>query len=236
MSPLTELLRRATAEELRAVAGTAFARRLARGTLERGAYVRWLSCLQAIYAELEWALMWHRQHPVVGPLCLPELWCNELLQDDLSALLGPSWYASAHRQDAAPTVERLGLLCDEAPELLAAHAWALYATALPGQGQTGGGVARTLGLRGSAGTVFLRHATHLDGEAYRAHLLDTLDQLTLSASAREALLHEASRAVRGVYALFDMLGRGLPQERQAREEGRSGWLQALTPLRGAFGA
>jgi heme oxygenase (biliverdin-producing, ferredoxin) len=236
MSALTELLRRATTEQMRAVSGTLFARRLARGALERGSYVRWLACLQAIYAELEWALLWNRRHPVVGPLCLPELWCNELLQDDLHALLGPGWYASARRHEAAPTVERLGWLCDEAPELLAAHAWVLYATALPGGGQTGGSLARALGLRGSAGTVFLRHATHLDGEAYRAHLLDTLDQLSPDAKTREALVHEASRAVRGVHEFFEVLGRGLPMLREEREEPRSGWLQSLTPLRGAYGA
>jgi len=236
VSTLTELLRQATATELRAAASTAFAQRLARGELDRTHYVRLLANLQAVYAELEWALLWNRRHPVVGPLCLPELWCNELLQDDLRTLLGPGWYASARRQEAAPTVERLGWLCDEAPELLAAHAWVLYATALPGGGQTGSSLARALGLRGSAGTVFLRHATHLDGEAYRAHLLDTLDQLSPDAKTREALVHEASRAVRGVHELFEVLGRGLPMLREEREEPRSGWLQALTPLRGAYGA
>ena len=58
---------------------------------------------------------------------------------------------------------------------------------------TGPALARRLGLRGTSGTDFLRHATHLDGTAYRAHLLDTLDQLPLRASPREALLRERGR-------------------------------------------
>ncbi|MET0406569.1 MAG: biliverdin-producing heme oxygenase [Cystobacter sp.] len=236
MSGLPELLRRVTAEEMRAVAGTPFAQRLARGTVDRVGYVRWLSNLQSIYAELEWALMWNRQHPVVGALCLPELWCNELIQDDLRALLGPGWYATARRQDATPTVQRLGLLCDEAPELLAAHAWVLYATELPGEGQTGAAVARALGLRGAAGTVFLRHATRLDGEAYRAHLLDMLDQMSPDERTRESLAHEAVRAVRGLRGLFETMSRGLSAHPGGRDASRSGWLQSLTPLRGAFGA
>ena len=227
MSPLTEVLRRATAEEMQRVLQTPFAQRLAGGALERGGYVRWLANLQALYAELEWALMWNRRHAVVGPLCLPELWCNELLQDDLRALLGTGWYASTRRQDVAKGVQRLGLLCDEAPELLAAHAWVLYATPLTGAGQTGPSLARRLGLRGTSGTDFLRHATHLDGEAYRAHLLDTLDQLPPDARLHEALVHEATRAVRQLRELFEGLGRGLPQP---REESRGRWFEALTSV------
>lgn len=203
MMTLTRQLRWATEEPARAVAHTPLARGLARGDVDRAGYVRLLSCWQALYAELEWALMWNRQHPVVGPLCLPELWCNDLLQDDLRALLGPGWYARGRRDDVAPYVERLSLLCDEAPTLLVAHAWVFYATPLPSAGQTGPGLARALGLRGSAGTAFLRHATHLDGTAYRAHLLDTLDQLPLRASPREALLREARSAVQGLQALFE---------------------------------
>jgi heme oxygenase (biliverdin-producing, ferredoxin) len=235
MSTLTELLRRATAEEAHAVMRTPLALRLAKGALERSDYVRLLSCLQALYAELEWALMWNRSHPMVGPLCLPELWRNELLQDDLRALLGPGWYASTPRQHAAPYVERLGLLCDEAPGLLAAHAWVLYATPLPGAGQTGSGLARALGLRGNTGTVFLRHATHLDGEAYRAHLLDTLDRLPLDGRGRAALADEARFAVRGVHTLFEALGRSLTPVHAERREGSrlGGWLpRALIPARG----
>ncbi|AKJ01520.1 heme oxygenase [Archangium gephyra] len=234
MSPLTELLRQATAHELRAVASTAFAQRLARGEVDRTRYVRLLANLQALYAELEWALMWNRQNPAVAPLCLPELWRNELLQDDLRTLLGPGWYASAPRQDGVAHVERLGLLCDEAPGLLAAHAWVLYATDLPGAGQSGAGIARALGLRGKEGTVFLRHATHLDGAAYRAHLLDTLDQLRLDEASREALAEEARLAVRGVHALFEALGRNLPMAREQRERVRSGgwWPRPLALARG----
>lgn len=44
MSPLSEQLRRATAEELRRVMRTPFAERLAQGTLDRSGYVRWLGC------------------------------------------------------------------------------------------------------------------------------------------------------------------------------------------------
>ncbi|WP_052518062.1 heme oxygenase (biliverdin-producing) [Archangium violaceum] len=222
MSTLTELLRQATAHEVRAAMNTPFARRLARGELERTHYVRLLANLQALYAELEWALMWNRQHPAVGPLCLPELWRNELLQDDLRALLGPGWYSSVPRQDAVAHVERLGLLCDEAPGLLAAHAWVLHATDLPGGSQGGAGIARALGLRGKEGTSFLRHATHLDGESYRAHLLDTLDQLRLDERSREALVEEARLAVRTVRSLFEALGRNLPVVREQRERVRAG--------------
>ncbi len=234
MSTLTELLRQATAHEVRAAAGTPFAQRLARGELERTGYVRLLANLQALYAELEWALLWNRQHPAVGPLCLPELWRNELLQDDLRALLGPGWYSSAPRQDTVAHVERLGLLCDEAPGLLAAHAWVLYATDLPGAGQGGTGIARALGLRGKEGTVFLRHATHLDGASYRAHLLDTLDQMRMDERSRGALAQEALLAVRGVHVLFERLGRNLTvsHERRERVGQGGGWLRPLALARG----
>ncbi|MCY1075496.1 biliverdin-producing heme oxygenase [Archangium lansingense] len=234
MNTLTELLRQATAHEVRAALSTPFAQRLARGELDRTHYMRLLANLQALYAELEWALMWNRQHPAVGPLCLPELWRNELLQDDLRTLLGPSWYSSAPRQDTVAQVERLGLLCDEAPALLAAHAWVLYATDLPGASQGGAGIARALGLRGKEGTVFLRYATHLDGASYRAHLLDTLDQLRLDERSREALAKEARLAVRGVHALFEVLGRNLTAAQERRERVKPGgwWLRPLALARG----
>ena len=235
MSALTEALQRALAEPLHAAQETLFARRLARGELTRGDYVRGLSCLQALYAELEWALMWNRQHPGVGPLCLPELWCNELLQDDLRALLGHGWYASTRRQDASPWVGRLGWLCDEAPELLAAQSWVLHAAALPGSIGLGQTLARSRGLRGAAGTSFLRHATHLDGQASRAQLLDTLEQLAPDARTREALVHEARRAAWSLHGLLEGLGRGLALARAPSETTRVGWSQALALPRGALG-
>ena len=207
MSPLSQRLLEATAEETRALRSTPLFQRLAWGELERPRYVRLLGCLQALYAELEWGLLWHRRHPALGPLCLPELWRNELLQDDLRALLGPGWYACASRQEAAAHVERMSALCDEASGLLAAHAWLLHATELPSAGQRGPGLARAFRLRGDGGTRFLHHATHLDGAAYRAHLLDTLDQRPLTSPAREALVEEARRAVRSLTGLFERLGR-----------------------------
>lgn len=230
MSTLTESLRRETADAMRAATGTLFAQRLARGALELAHYVRLLSCLQAIYAELEWALLWNRQHPAVGPLCLPELWRNELLQDDLRTLLGSNWYSSAPREDVATFVERLGLLCDEAPELLAAHAWVLYATELPVAGQAGSRIARALGLGTKAGSAFLRHATHLDGEAYRAHLLDTLDRMPLDARARETLIHEARFAVRELHALFETLEWNLSPVHGRRVARHGGGLASVVGL------
>jgi heme oxygenase len=188
---LTELFRRITAEETRAAMGSRFARRLARGAVDRVGYVRLLACLQAIYAELEWSLEWNRRHPWVSPFCLPELWRNELLQDDLRALLGRGWYASAPRQSATSYVERLGLLCDDAPELLAAHVWALYALDIPGALATPAKVAHS----------------SLEGTAGRARLLDALDRLSVDSATRGALLGEARAATRMMRELLDVLDR-----------------------------
>lgn len=188
---LTEQLRRITAEETRAAMGSRFARRLAQGAMDRADYVGLLACFQAIYAELEWSLEWNRRHPWVSPFCLPELWRNELLQDDLRALLGRGWYANAPRQSARPYVERLGLLCDDAPELLAAHVWALYALDIPGALAT---------------TAKVAHSS-LEGTAGRMRLLDALDRLSVDLVTRGALLAEARAATWMMRELLDALAR-----------------------------
>jgi heme oxygenase len=186
---LTELLRRITEEETRAAMGSRFARRLSQGTVDRAGYVRLLACLQAIYAELEWSLEWHRRNLTVSPFCLPELWRNELLQDELRALLGPGWYPNAPRQSATPYVERLGLLCDAAPELLAAHAWALYALDIPGA------------------LTSTPSPSSLEGTAGRMRVLDALDRLSVDSTTRSALLAEARVATRMMRELLEALDR-----------------------------
>jgi heme oxygenase len=118
-----------------------------------------------------------------------ELWRNELLQDDLRALLGRGWYTSAPRQSATPYVERLSLLCDDAPELLPAHVWALYALDIPGALAT---------------TAKVAHAS-LEGTAGRVRLLDALDRLSVDSITRGALLGEARAAARMMRELLDAL-------------------------------
>lgn len=233
MSRLTEALRRVTADEARAVTGTTFAWRLVRGELGRADYVRLLGCLQALYAELEWGLLWNRRHPDLASLELPAPEHNLLLQEDLRALLGPDWYASAPRQAAGLQVERLGVLCEEAPGLLAAHAWVLYATQLPGAGQPGPPLARGLGLRGDEGTRFLRHATHLDSAQPRAWLLASLDEVAWGPETREAFLHEAWRCVRGLRVLFERLDQEPPRAPGPRERPWAGRMRVLPPMREA---
>lgn len=216
---LTELLRRITAEETRAAVGSRFARRLSQGTVDRAGYVRLLACLQAIYAELEWSLEWNRRHPWVTPFCLPELWRNEPLQDDLRALLGRGWYASAPRQSAAPYVERLGLLCDDAPELLPAHVWALYALDLPG--------ALTATVKGAHPLGLRHHPSSLEGTAGRVRLLDALDRLSVDSATRGALLGEAKAATRMMRELLDVLDRPRLIPLSAREPARLDGLDSL---------
>ncbi|MDY7225243.1 biliverdin-producing heme oxygenase [Hyalangium rubrum] len=219
---LTELLQRTTQEETRAAAGSRFARRLSLGRVDRDGYVRLLSCLQSLYAELEWSLEWNHRHPSVSPFCLPEMWRNELLQDDLRTLLGPSWYERAPRQSAMPWVDRLGLLCDAAPELLAAHAWALYVLDIPGAAAAGAEVARGLGLRGGAGTVFLRHISGLEGTVGRVRILDALDRLSLDTTTRSALLGEARVATGMLRELLAALDRPRLLTLSSREDTTGG--------------
>lgn len=202
---LEVLLRWAAGEELQGVGRGPVLRALGRGELGRGGYARLLAELQAVYAELEWGLEWHGRHPAVRPfaLGLGELGCNELLQDDLRALLGPGWYGQAEREGAREHVERLRVLGDEAPGLLAAHAWVLYAGVVPALARAVPRVAWLPGLRGAASTCFLRQAARLEGAEGRALVQEALERLERQRLEPAALAAEAQVAARLVRRLFE---------------------------------
>jgi heme oxygenase (biliverdin-producing, ferredoxin) len=136
--------------------------------------VHYLRCLREVYRALEAALGRHRAHPVVRCIPRTQLLAPEAIERDLWRLAGDDW------QELAPTAcaaalhaERLGLLADEAPALLVAHAYAATVCESLTAGLPGAWVTRTFRcpldprercprVTGGSCPVTRRWAEHLD--------------------------------------------------------------------------
>lgn len=148
-------LKTATAAMHRRVERTAFMASLLRGQVDRQRYAGLLHNLQALYAALEETLARHATTPGVAPVVMPELFRSRAIAADLQVLAGND--ALAHAPLAQATqhyVERLQELSAAEPGLLVAHAYVRYLGDLNGGQALRRVVVRSLGLAGSAGTMF----------------------------------------------------------------------------------
>jgi heme oxygenase (biliverdin-producing, ferredoxin) len=154
-SSLGHQLKTATAAMHRRVERTAFMVSLLRGQVDRRRYARLLRNLQALYAALEEALARHATTPGVAPVVMPELFRSSAIAADLQALADDDAPANAPLARATQQyVERLRELSAAKPGLLVAHAYVRYLGDLNGGQALRRVVARSLGLSGSAGTLF----------------------------------------------------------------------------------
>jgi heme oxygenase len=199
-------LKAATAAMHRRVERTAFMASLLRGQVDRQRYAGLLYNLQALYAALEEALARHAATPGVAPVVMPELFRSRAIAADLQVLAGDGALARAPLARATQQyVGRLRELSAAKPGLLVAHAYVRYLGDLNGGQALRRVVARSLGLAGSAGTMFYdfgdpAHRQRLV-ESFRAGLETAAGQLQDS----QALSDEALGAFERHEHLFEEL-------------------------------
>jgi len=204
-SDLAALLKAATATQHRRVERSPFMSLLLAGELPRTQYVLLLHNLQALYGNLEPALLHHAAHPALAPLQLHRLFRSESLAHDQAAL----YRACDPPPELLPTmvayVTRLGELGRMTPVLLTAHAYVRYLGDLNGGQALGAIVARAYGLGGRSGTRFYDFGS----DATRLQLIEDfrvgLRVIGQQVLQPEAIVAEAVGAFERHAALFDEL-------------------------------
>lgn len=204
--PLSTQLREGTQEAHQSAERGPFVQKFLRGQLERATYVRLLAALHRVYTALEAGLERHREHPVVGPIALPEVYRGPALAADLEHFLGPDWAATAPASPAAARyAERLAALSAGDPALLVAHAYTRYLGDLSGGQILGKRAGKALGLS-DAGLEFYAFREIADIPAFKAAYRARLDALPVDERGAAALVAEANHAFAASASLFAELG------------------------------
>jgi heme oxygenase len=206
--PLAERLRTATRDLHRSVERAGLMPALLRGQLPRAAYLGLLRNLHALYDALESGLARHAAHPQLAPLQLPGLARAGTLAADLDTLHGPGWAPALPLCAAARAyVDRLRLLADRQPPLLAAHAYVRYLGDLNGGQLLARRVAQGLQLAPGQGLAFYDFgpAERVAAQA-RAFRLG-LEGIAPDEAAAQALVDEACGAFVRHRELFEQLER-----------------------------
>jgi len=216
-------LREGTAQVHRAAERMTLIQALLRGLTDRTTYAALVGAYLEVYTSLEAALKANADHPVAGPLVLPELWRCRALADDLRALVGSAPLSSPSEATLA-YCRRIESLARSAPELLVSHAYTRYLGDLAGGQILGRIIGRALGLAPGAGLDFYTFAEIGDTVAYRQSYRARLDALPIDDDTAERIVEEAKRAFGYNTALFAELEgsalRGLGRVLRGRARGR----------------
>jgi heme oxygenase len=204
---LAQRLREATREAHRNAERAGIMPALLRGELGREPYVRILRNLHALYAALEPALARNAADPRIAPLHRPALDRRPALERDLTALHGAGWRDIAIEPAAQRYVERLETLGNQAPHLLAAHAYVRYMGDLNGGQLLSRIVRQALQLRDDEGTAFYDFSQAGEPTQLIAGYRSALDALPLDEAQMEAVIAEAVQAFASHVEIFEELAR-----------------------------
>jgi heme oxygenase (biliverdin-producing, ferredoxin) len=175
---------------------------LLRGQASRGAYLRLLVSLHAIYDALERGLDAHATHPVLAPMHEPAFARRAALEADLGSILGDDWASRTGTPPLAHEYARhLDELAREHPVHLLAHAWLRYLGDLNG-GQIVARLMRSSPALASMPGSFYEFPGLAEPRAAGAAWKARLDALPLDAAMHDALVVEASEGFRRHIALF----------------------------------
>lgn len=209
--PLSFALREGTKRAHRIVERVRFIRCFLKGVLDRLSYERYLRDLHCLYETLEQELSAHLRHPAVGPLCLPILFRERALAEDLQTLHGAGW---RHRLIPSLPAQQYAIhlrqLSAQNPHLLVAHAYTRYLGDLSG-GQVLRAFAKlALGMPDSQGLSFYDFPQIPDVVKMREEFRRILDSLPLTPEQSASVVTEAVRAFGLNQAILEVVV--LPQE------------------------
>ena len=212
--PFSVRLRSGTREEREAAESTPYFRLLLAGALEPREYAALPAQLHLIYTELERAAEALRWHPVVAPFAGSGRSRITALDEDLHALLGPSW------RRRVPITGATRAYCDRIREATAwpagfiAHHYVRHLGDLSGGQLIGDTVSKLYGLNGM-GASFYRLPAGETGRGLKHHYRHLLDTAPLGPREQERVIYEARAALRHNAEVSTVLGRWVaraPQE------------------------
>jgi heme oxygenase len=199
-------LRAGTAEDHRRAEGSAFARALLRGEIEREAYAAFVGQLWFVYGELERAGDAMRTDPIAGPFVCDALRRGPALAEDLQFWLGDEWRNRIERLPA--TEQYCGRLQDVAftwPGGFVAHHYTRYLGDLSGGQAIARVVKRAFGLNSREGARFYDFPDIDDTKAFKASYRELLDRAPWDEAEQARIIDESSEAFRLNGALFAQL-------------------------------
>lgn len=196
-------LRAGTSAEHRDAEGSAFARALLRGELDRDAYASLVSQLHFVYSVLEEAGDAMAGDAVAGPFVFDELRRGAALATDLRFLLGPAW-RDAIRPLPATTAycERLREVCFTWPGGFVAHHYTRYMGDLSGGQAIRRVVERTFDWNEGDGVQFYLFPAISDARSFKAGYRERLDSARWDRDERTRIIEESSLAFRHNGALL----------------------------------
>jgi heme oxygenase (biliverdin-producing, ferredoxin) len=195
---LAAQLREGTQHSHTMAENTAFMKCFLKGIVEREPFRKLLANFYFVYAVLEEELNRYWNHPVVGPLRLPELDRKEALEEDLAFYYGEDWRLEIASSEAGKAyVARIREVATTDTALLIAHAYVRYMGDLSG-GQSLRNVVRSaLNLPPDRGTRFYEFDFIPTVEARRAfkeQYRDTLNRLPVDDALAQRIVAEANLA------------------------------------------
>ncbi len=195
---LATLLREGTHLSHTKAENTAFMKCFLKGIVHREPFRKLLVNLYLVYAALETELKRHSDHPVLGPLNLPELYRQAALAEDLDFYYGSDWPSPLTPVPSGRLyAARIHQVARTSPSLLVAHAYVRYMGDLSG-GQSLRVIARSaLELPPHAGTrlhEFDQLPTPEARRAFKQRYRDILNHLPLDEDTKQALVAEANLA------------------------------------------
>ncbi|MCG9889509.1 MAG: heme oxygenase (biliverdin-producing) [Thermosynechococcaceae cyanobacterium MS004] len=195
---LATQLREGTQQSHTMAENTAFMKCFLKGIVEREPFRKLVANLYFVYTALEEELERYWNHPVVGPLRLPELDRKEALAEDLAFYYGDDWQLEIEPLEAGKAyVARIREVAQTEPALLVAHAYVRYMGDLSG-GQSLRNIVRSaLSLPPKEGTRFYEFdfiPTVEARRAFKGQYRDALNGLPVDDALAQQIVAEANLA------------------------------------------
>jgi len=185
-------LREGTAEAHKHAERAAFIKRFFQGQLKRDEYAAFLSALYPVYAAMEAALGALREHPVVGPFFMPEMFRCRELAGDIRYFAGPDWRPEQVTGEGSRAfAARVTEVAESAPPLLLAHVYTRYLGDLSGGQLMGKTAQKSLGLDSDEGLSFYRFTDIADVDGFKNAFRAKLDAAPLSREDQDRVVAEA---------------------------------------------
>ena len=202
---LAQDLKEGTKSSHSAAENTKFVTSFLRGVVDKSNYRELISNFYFVYDTLELEVKKHKDHPIVGPLNMPELYRYDALAEDCDYFYGVDWADKIEPSDACKQYcNRIMEISDDDPELLVGHHYTRYLGDLSG-GQILKNIAqKALQLDGD-GLAFYNFPNIADKKQFKNDYRATLNKLPVTQSQISAIVAEANYAFRLNMFMFDEL-------------------------------
>lgn len=205
---LARQLREGTQKAHTMAENTGFVTCFLKGVVDRASYRSLVADFYFVYSAMENEIgkLCEQGHPVVQPICYPELNRIKTLEKDLTFFFGSNWHKEVKPTAAAKAyVERIQKVAQESPALLVGHHYTRYLGDLSG-GQILKKIAqKALNLNDSDGLCFYDFDLIEDAKDFKKQYSNTLDSLPIDQATADLIVEEANKAFQCNMEMFQEL-------------------------------